>query len=275
VTVNPFPVGSVTVDPSSATVFIGRTTQLTATVRNTQGEVMTGQAVTWSSSNNTVATVSTTGVVTGVASGTATITATSGGQSGTSTITVTPVPTGSVTVTPDVGSVIVGQTITLTATVRDIENNVINGATVTWGTSSASIATVNNGVVTGVAPGTATITAAHGGKSGASTITVRPIPVASVTVSPNAVTLGLGGTRQLTATPRSATGAPLSGRTVAWSSSNPSVASVNQSGVVNALLIGTAIITANVEGVTGTANVTVQLLGSRVAPSERATTVGG
>ncbi|HJR63395.1 MAG TPA: Ig-like domain-containing protein [Gemmatimonadaceae bacterium] len=275
VTVNPFPVGSVSVDPTSATVFIGRTTQLTATVRNTQGEVMTGQAVTWSSSNSNVATVSTSGLVTGVASGTATITATSGGRSGTSAITVTPVPTGSVTVTPDVGSVIVGQTITLTATVRDIENKLISGAAVTWATSSAAIATVNNGVVTGVTPGTATITAAHGGKSGTSAITVRPVPVATVTVSPDAVTLGLGGSRQLTATPRSQSGAPLSGRTVAWSSSNPLVASVNQSGVVNALLIGTAVITANVEGVTGTANVTVQLLGGRAAPSEPAPTVGG
>jgi uncharacterized protein YjdB len=275
ITVNPFPVGSVSVDPTSATVFIGRTTQLTATVRNTQGEVMTGQAVTWSSSNTNVATVSPTGLVSGVASGTATITATSGGRSGTSTITVTPVPTGSVSVSPNEGSVIVGQTITLTATVRDIENNLISGAAVAWSTSSTAIATVNNGVVTGVAPGSATITASHGGKSGTSAITVRPIPVAAVTVSPEAVTLGLGGTRQLTATPRSSSGAPLSGRTVSWSSSNPLVASVNQSGVVNALLIGTAIITADVEGVKGTANVTVQLLGGRVVPTERATTVGG
>ena len=81
-------VNSVTVTPASATVEVGGTTQLTATVDATGGA---SEAVTWTSDNETVATVDATGLVTGVAEGAATITATSdhdGTKSDTSTITV-------------------------------------------------------------------------------------------------------------------------------------------------------------------------------------------
>ena len=74
--------------------------------------------MTWGSSDPTVATVNATGLVTGVAAGTATITATSEGKSGTSTITVTKIPVGSVTVAPPTKAMLVTQTFTLAATVR-------------------------------------------------------------------------------------------------------------------------------------------------------------
>src|SRR5439155_484148 len=92
----PVPVATVTVSPATASVPVGQTVQLTATPRDANGTPLTGRAVSWSSSNTSVATVSTSGRVTGAAAGSATITATSEGQSGTAAITVvTPPPPGS------------------------------------------------------------------------------------------------------------------------------------------------------------------------------------
>jgi hypothetical protein len=80
-------VTTVTVAPTSASVVAGATTTLLATVKDQNGNVMTGQTVAWSTNNAAAATVNSTGVVTGVAAGSATITATSSGKTGTSSIT--------------------------------------------------------------------------------------------------------------------------------------------------------------------------------------------
>ena len=172
-------VTTVTVAPTSASVVAGATTPLTATVKDQNGSVMTGQTVTWTTSNSAAATVNSSGVVTGVAAGSATITATSSGKTGTSAITVTavaPVVT-TVTVAPTSASVVAGATTPLTATVKDQNGNVMTGQTVTWSTSNAAAATVNSsGVVTGVAAGSATITATSSGKTGTSSITVTAVP---------------------------------------------------------------------------------------------------
>ena len=90
VTCAPSPVASVSVAPPSATVPVGQSVQLSATPKDANGNALTGRAVTWSSSNTSVANVDGSGLVTAGAAGSATITATSEGQSGTSSITVTP-----------------------------------------------------------------------------------------------------------------------------------------------------------------------------------------
>src|SRR5438128_12141869 len=82
------PVSSVTVTPDPATVQIGQTLQLTATLKDANQNVLTGRVVTWASGNTGVATVSSTGLVTGVAQGQATITATSETKTGTAAMTV-------------------------------------------------------------------------------------------------------------------------------------------------------------------------------------------
>src|SRR5438552_418281 len=82
-------------------------------------------------------------------------------------------------------------------------------------------------------------------------------PVAAVTVSPAAPTVQVGQTAQLTATPRDASGNPLTGRVITWQSSNGAVAMVNGSGLVTAVATGAATITATSEGQSGTAVVTV------------------
>jgi uncharacterized protein YjdB len=246
--------------------------QLTATPRDAAGNPLSGRQVTWESSAPLVAMVDANGRVTALLPGTATIRATSEGQTGTSTITVTaapPAPVASVSVSPPTAEVQVGGTVQLTATPRDAAGNPLTGRQVTWESTAPGIATVDeNGRVTAVAPGTATIRATSEGRTGTSTITVTappPAPVASVAVSPATGELDVGGTLQLTATPRDAAGNPLSGRQVTWTSSNTSVATVDANGRVTAVGPGTATIRATSEGQTGTATVTVRTPAPRVA----------
>ena len=254
------PVSSVTVSPASTTLQVGQTVQLTATPKDANGNPLTGRTVTWSSSNPSVASVDGSGLVTGGGTaGSATITATSEGQSGTSSITVSsvPVPVSSVTVSPASASVSAGQTVQLTATPKDANGNPLSGRVVSWASSNTSAATVNGtGLVSGVAAGSATITATSEGQSGTAGITVA-VPVASVTVSPASASVPAGQTAQLTATPKDVNGNPLSGRVVTWASSNTSVATVSSSGLVTGKVAGSAMITATSEGQSGTSAITV------------------
>src|SRR5439155_26499730 len=124
----------------------------------------------------------------------------------------------SVTVSPAAPSVLVGAALQLTATPQDVNGNAITGRTLTWTSSAPAVATVSStGLVTGMAAGAATITATCEGMSGKADATVAapaPLPVATVTVSPAAPSVLVGGTAQLTATPLDASGAPLTGRVV-------------------------------------------------------------
>ncbi len=267
----PAPVATVSVVPTTASVQAGQTVQLAATLRDAAGNILTGRPVTWSSSNTGIATVSSSGVVTGVSTGgPVTITATSEGRSGTSAVTVTaapPAPVATVTVTPATGSIGQGQTLQLSATLRDAAGNVLTGRPITWTTSSAAIATVSNtGLVTGVAAGgPVTITATSEGRSGSAAVTVTappppppPAPVASVTLSPPSASIAPGQTLQLAATLRDAAGNVLTGRVITWASSNPLVVTVAPGGLVAGVTSGGPVtITATSEGQSGTASITV------------------
>ncbi len=81
--------------------------------------------------------------------------------------------------------------------------------------------------------------------------------VASVTISPAAITIPFGTKTQLTATVKSATGNELTDRTVEWTSSNTDIATVTSRGLVVAVAPGSATITASAEGIDGTASITV------------------
>jgi uncharacterized protein YjdB len=277
VTVTGAPVASVTVSPPNAALTVGQTTTLTAKTLDATGAELTGRAIAWTTSAATVATVSSTGVVTAAGVGTATITATSEGKTGTVTITVTTIPVASVSVSPATLPLQVGGTGTLTATIRDAQNDVLTGRAVTWTSGTPGVATVSpNGTVTAVAPGTAVITAACEGKTGTATVTVAAIPVASITVAPTSANLTLGGAQQITATPRDAQGNVLSGRVVTWQSGNANVATVTQAGLITAVGVGTTTVTATSEGKVGTVTVTVAApeIGSvTVAPSSASVNV--
>jgi uncharacterized protein YjdB len=262
----PIPVASVSVSPTSSSLLVGATVQLSATTRDGGNNVLAGRVVTWSSANTAIARVSSSGLVTAVAAGNVSITASSEGKTASAAITVTapaPVPVATVSVSPTSSSLLVGATVQLSATTRDAGNNVLTGRVVTWSSSATGIASVNSnsGLVTAVAAGTATITATSEGKTASAVITVTapaPAPVATVSVSPSSSSLFVGATTSLSATTRDASNNVLTGRVVTWSSSATGIASVNSnSGVVTAIAVGTATITATSEGKTGTGSISV------------------
>jgi alpha-tubulin suppressor-like RCC1 family protein len=167
----------------------------------------------------------------------------------------------SVTVEPSELTLHPGGTQQLTAIPRDEAGNPLVGLSITWTTSDPSVATVSEtGMVTAIGPGSAVITAASEGKSGSATVSVGsvpPAPVASVTVSPGELTLLVGAPQQLTAVARDEAGHPLIGRPITWTTSEPLVASISETGMVSGVGAGTATITATSEGKNGSAAVSV------------------
>ena len=241
VTAKPIAVTGVEVSPTSVTVTEGKTVTLTATVAP---EDATDKSVAWSSSDEKVATVAD-GVVTAVAPGKAliTVTTTDGGFKATCAVTVTakPVPVTGVSVEPATLTLEEGGTGTITAKVAPVEATNKN---VSWSTSDAKVATVANGVVTAVAPGTATITATteDGGYKATCAVTVekKNIPVTSVSFKEGQVTVKTGKTieLQLKIEPENATD-----KSIQWSSNKEEIATVKD-GVVTGVSVGTAVITA-------------------------------
>ena len=258
----PTPVAtSITVAPSSHTLAsIGATVQLSATVRDQNNNPMTGQTVTWTSSNTAVATVGGNGLVTAVSNGTSQITARAGNASGTSNITVAePVPTR-IAVTPSSHTLEeIGETVQLRATVRDQRNNVMSGQTITWSSGDEAVATVSaTGLVTAVANGMTEITAKSGSLSASAEITVsEPVPT-TVTIDPASHTLeAIGDTLQLTAVVLDQRENAMMDVTVTWSSGDEAVATVDEGGLVTAVDNGMADITAQAGDAMGSAAITV------------------
>ncbi|HLQ24083.1 MAG TPA: Ig-like domain-containing protein, partial [Gemmatimonadales bacterium] len=154
------PVASVTVTPPTATVDVGATTTLTGSAFDAGSAPLPGRVFSWASSSPGVAVVSSLGVVRGVAPGSATITGTSEGKSATATVTVVIAPVAQVIVSPATGTVGLGQSLQLTATVKDAAGNTLTGRPVTWQSSNSQIVSVSSaGVARGLNLGDVTITA--------------------------------------------------------------------------------------------------------------------
>ena len=170
-----------------------------------------------------------------------------------------PTPVASVSVTPSAASVVVGRTTQLSATAKDAAGNALTGRTIAWSSSAVAVATVDgNGVVTGVSVGSASIVVTSEGKTAQAEITVTAVPVASVTVAPNAPSIKVGETVAMVATLNDEQGNVLAGRAVAWSTSAPAIATIDgTTGMVTGVAVGTATLTATSEGKTGSTTVTV------------------
>jgi uncharacterized protein YjdB len=250
------PVGSVKVTPPADTVAVGRNTTLQATVMSPGGQVVPGQRVFWNTGKASVATVSDAGVVTGVAQGTVQIAASAGGTSGMAIITVLPPPVSSVSVSPSHATIVLPGTAQLTATPLDANHTPLDTRTVTWASNVPNVANVDaSGLVTGVAAGSATITATSEGQSASATIVVQAPVVASVMVTPPTATLTVGDSTTLTAKAQDAAGHVIYGAPITWSADTPSAATVSGSGVVKAVGAGSAIIKAKSGNASGTATI--------------------
>ncbi len=257
-TVETNPVSSITLTPTTTSVRAGTSVTMLARPLDAGGNPITVRTLSWSSNNTGVATVSDAGVVTTLAPGDARIAVSALGKSATATVTVTPRAVASVVVAPATASMRVGVTTALSAQTFDADGLRLTGRAIAWSTGNSAVATVNaQGVVTGVSPGAATITATSEGRTGQAAVTVTVPPVQTVTLTPGLDTLGVGTTRTIAAALRDAGGALLTGRSVAWISSNAAAVSVSSTGAVTAVSPGTATITATSEGRSGTATIVV------------------
>jgi MYXO-CTERM domain-containing protein len=255
-------VDHVVVTPPSATATVGNTQQFTAQAFDASDAVIAGATFTWSSDDDTIATVDGAGLATAVAEGSATITATASGVDGTATFTVTTAtPTvDHIVVTPDSATAQTGDTQQFTAEAFDDTDAVIAGVTFTWSSDDTGVATVDAaGLATAVGAGSTTITASAQAIDGTAlfTVTDAPAVVDHVTIAPADVSAQVGDTQQLTATAFDADGAVISGATFTWSSDDDSVATVSSGGLVTAAGAGAATITATSGGVDGTSTITV------------------
>ncbi len=256
---SPISVTGLSVAPTNLALLTGESSQLTATISPANAN---DQTVTWTSSDPSVATVDANGLVNALAVGNTTITVTSndGGFTATSHVTVnaSAVAVVGISVTPTNLTLLTGESSQLTATISPAN---ANDQTVTWTSSDPSVATVNaNGLVNALAVGstTITVTSNDGGFTATSSVTVnaRIVAVSGISVNPTNLTLLTSESAQLIATIRPA---DASDQTVAWISSNPSIATVDANGLVNALAVGSTTITvaSNDGGFSASVNVTV------------------
>jgi uncharacterized protein YjdB len=263
------------IEPAAPSIALGTSQQFTAMGIYSDGnkEDLT-TAVSWSSDNTAVATVSNTpgsiGLANSSGTGSATITATLGGMTGSTILTVGSATLVAIEVTPTNPSTPVGLPQQFSASGTFSDGNTQDLTTqVIWSSSNMGIAQISNadgsnGLATNVAPGQTTITASYGGISGTTTFTVTSATLSSITITPAAPQIALGTALQFTATGTYTDGTTqdITGNVV-WKSSKGSVASISNSGLTRGLATsvgtGTTNITAALGTVTNAISVTLRV----------------
>ncbi len=250
---------SVSITPFAPAVVVGATLALTATPDAANCAIV--PAAIWSSNSEAVAAITSAGVVTGVSPGSAIITASIGTGSDTAVVTVTAAPVSTIEVTFTSVTMGAGTTQQATATLRAANGQLLTGRAVAWSSAATGVAQVNptTGIVSGVAGGTAVITATSEGRTGSATVIVSSIPVSTITVTTPSATMFTNATLQATAVLRDAGNAILTDRTVTWTSSAPAIAAVNATTglITSSGNAGAVTIIGAAEGKVGTVNITV------------------
>jgi uncharacterized protein YjdB len=261
----------------------GATADLVAEVRDSSGRILSGEPLTWSSTDTAIATVdSASGRLRAVGPGRAQVIAATSTSRDSARIVVrvgTAQPSARERVQPaslvmeSHDPIHVGDTTSLRLTVQDAAGKPIRGARVTWSSSEPGVAEVNGaGKVRAHSPGSTLIIARSGSESAMGSLTVLPAAVSSVRIE-GAQPLKVGDTLALRAEARDQRGGGLQDRPIGWSSSNPQVAVVDSSsGVVVARAAGSAEITATAEGKSGRARITIlpQPRTGRIEPATEA-----
>ncbi|MGZ8992153.1 MAG: Ig-like domain-containing protein [Telluria sp.] len=273
---------SVAVTPATATVAIGSTQQFTATAVYADGtaqDVSTKAA--WSSATTAVASVNaSSGIAAGVSAGASIVSATFNGKNGSATLTVVPAKLVSIAVAPVNPSVNKGNTQQFTA-MGTFDNNTTRDITAvsTFASASPAVASITaSGLATGVNQGTSLITASSGLLSGSTMLTVTPASLMSLALTPQAVTLNIGASRQLTATATYSDGTTADVTASSqFTSSNTAAVDTSNAGMLNGVAAGSSVISASFGGKTATANAntTAQTLSSiSISPASASINVG-
>lgn len=262
ITVGAATIKSLTVTPAAASLPRGTTQALVATAIFTDGTAqdVTSTAV-WTSSAPVVASVSTSagprGVVTAVDTGTAVITAKAGGKTALANVTVTAAVITSVEVSPTAVTLPVGTTASISA-MAHFSDGSSAASGLSWSIGQPAVASVSNapgeqGKVTALGAGIATVTVTHdaSGKSASATITVTPAALLSLDVTPPSVTSPMGVPVAFTAQGRFTDGTLRNVTSdVAWTVERPDMASVLDPSVgrVMPVAVGTSKIVASAPG---------------------------
>jgi uncharacterized protein YjdB len=265
-TVSTATLASLTMTPSTAAIAPGSAVGIAANGTFTNGtKQLMSSLCTWTSSNNSVATVSPNGLVSGQSAGVVTITAQDGPISATASVLVESAALTSIQVGPHTKTVAVGFWTPFGA-IGTFSNGDTQDLTsfVNWTSSNPAAATISNAVssagqATGVQPGTSTISAVFSGQVGTATLTVSNATLTSITLTPSSASIAVGATQPFTATGTFSDGSILDITSqVDWRSSDPLVATVGARGGANGVSSGTSTISATFGDVTGSAVLTVQ-----------------
>jgi len=267
ITVLPARLVAIAVQPAIFSLNIGNTLQYTVIGsfdNNTTRDITAASAFT--ASAPAIATITAAGLATGRTQGTTPIVVTSGGLSATASLTVLPASVVSLALTPVTTTFQVGAARQLAVAATYSDGNVVEVTASSSFVSSAtaSVSVSNTGLMTAVAPGTASLTASFGGKTtNAVQATVTSATIASIAVTPVTASIAFGDAQQFTAiaTYSDGTTAVIT-TTAAWTSSNTSVATVLNTGVATGLAVGTASITATAgnQSASGTLTVTPPII---------------
>lgn len=262
---------AVAVTPVASSISTGGTQQFTAVGYDQNGAAMGGIAFAWSTSNQNAATVSAAGLASGISAGTTQITAFAQGvSSGGATLTVTQPASvlTSIDASPSTASIQAGSTQQFTVVGFDQYGNAMTGITYAWSSSNTNVASVSGinaegktiGVASGIAAGSTQITVNAGGVTATVSLNVTSPPppppppqVNTITVVSSNGSISVGGTQQLSAFATDQYGSAMSGVSFNWTSSDPTVASVDANGLATGLAAGTAQISASAQGVSSNA----------------------
>ena len=250
--------------PTSGIMAVGSTFNFRVTAQYSDGgSVPVGTAVSWQSSDTSIATIDSIGAITALAPGTTTITATLQGASASTTLTVENL--SSITIAPATLNVAAGTFVrfTATGTLSDGTTTQDLTASVTWTSSSPSVALMSNvagtfGGAIGLTQGTSTIGAVLNGVVGSSQVTVTGATLSSITLTPANPSIALGTSQQFKAVGNFSDGSTETlTNQVSWTSSDVGVAIVDTNGAADSSGTGSSTITATMGSVSTNTTLTV------------------
>ena len=255
---------SIAVNASHASLPLGSTGQLTATGTFTDSSTkdITGSA-TWTSAAPGVVAVANGGTVTAKSTGAAAVSASSSGITGSTNLSVSAAALVSLEVSSKSVALPVGDTLQLGAMGTFTDGSLQDlTSSVNWTSSSPGVATVqSSGMVTGLATGSATVTASSGNVKAVETLTISAPVLSSLALSPAGPTVPLGGSLQLTVVGTFSDGSTQDvTQQISWSLDNAAIASITPGGLVTGLQVGSSGIEATLNGVQTSDTLTVQPL---------------
>jgi len=254
------PVASdINITPNAAQVERGQQVTFQAVVLDQFGDEM-DLSVFWTSLSSSVATIDTAGVATGVANGQTAIRATVDDIKKDVPLFVIDPTVRSITLTGlPTETIFVGETFQLVATPKDAKDNILNNFSIVWSSSNSEVAVVSSsGLVTTKSAGSTIISATSGGKTASISVSVNLVPVQRVILSIDG-TAQIGRSLTVDNFLLSTSGDTLTSnqRSLVWSSTDTTVATITGNGVLTGISAGTATVTLVVENKVGLLDVTV------------------